>query len=213
MVATAGQNSVCGLHCHRLCVGHEKSNLIKKHGEWRTKTYIKTWSFLTVLFVLPSSRNEREWVAAMVAQKMVFGLHSHRSGVRIKSSNLIEKMVSKTLWPFLTVLFALPLCCNEREWVAATAGQKKVCGLHCHRSGVRIKSSNFIEKMVSKSTVTPSKLYVFSPVFLLSHSVVTNACGWQQQRGKRRSVGFNTPDCACELKAAISFKKWWVKQL
>jgi hypothetical protein len=26
-------------------------------------------------------------------------------------------------------------------------------------------------------------------------------------------VGFNTPDCACELKAAISLKKWWVKQL
>jgi hypothetical protein len=92
--------------------------------------------------------------------------------------------------------------------VAATAGQKKVCGLHCHRSGVRIKSSNFIEKMVSKSTVTPSKLYVFSPVFLLRRSVVMNASGWQQQRGKRRSVGFNTPDCACELKAAISLKKW-----
>ena len=148
MVATAGQNSVCGLNCHILCVGHEKSNLIKKHGEWRTKTYIKTWCFLAGLFVLPSSRNEREWVAAMVAQKMVFGLHSHRSGVRIKSSN-------------------------------------------------------FIEKMVSKSTVTPSKLYVFSPVFLLCRSAVMNARGWQQQRSKRRSVGFNTPDRAYKLKAAI----------
>jgi len=203
MVATAGQNLVCGLHSHRLCVGHEKSNLIKTHGEWRTKTYIKTWSFLTALFVLPSSRNEREWVAAMVAQKMVFGLHSHRWGIRIKSSNLIEKMVSKTLWPFLTILFALPLCCNERKRVAATAEQKTVCGLQYPRSCVRIKSSELIEKMVSKKTVTSSKLYVFSPFFLLCQSAVMNASGWQQQRSKRLSVGFNTPDRAYELKAAI----------
>ena len=32
-----------------------------------------------------------EWVAAMVAQKMVCGLHCHRSGVRIRISNLIGK--------------------------------------------------------------------------------------------------------------------------
>jgi hypothetical protein len=34
--------------------------------------------------------------AEMVAQKIVWGLHFHRSGIRFKSSNLIEKMVSKT---------------------------------------------------------------------------------------------------------------------
>jgi hypothetical protein len=96
----------------------------------------------------------------------------------------------------------LPLCCNERERVAATAEQKTVCGLQYHRSRLRIKSSELIEKMVSKKTVTSSKLYVFSPFFLLCRSAVMNASGWQQQRSKRRSVGFNTPDRAYELKAA-----------
>jgi len=50
--------------------------------------------------------------------------------------------------------------------------------------------------MVSKKTVTSSKLYVFSPFFLLCRSAVMNASGWQQQRSKRRSVGFSTPDRA-----------------
>jgi hypothetical protein len=57
--------------------------------------------------------------------------------------------------------------------------------------------------MVSKTTVTSSKLGVFSLFFLLCRSAVMNASGWQQQRSKRRSVGFNTPDRAYELKAAI----------
>jgi hypothetical protein len=86
--------------------------------------------------------------------------------------------------------------------VAATAEQKTVCGLQYHRSRLRIKSSELIEKMVSKKTVTSSKLYVFSPFFLLCRSAVMNASGWQQQRSKRRSVGFNTTDRAYELKAA-----------
>jgi hypothetical protein len=103
---------------------------------------------------------------------------------------------------FLTVLFALPLCYYEREQVAATAEQKLVCGLQYPRSRVRIKSSKLIEKMVSKTTVTSSKLDVFSPFFLLCRSAVMTASGWQQQQSKRRSVGFNTPDRACQLKAA-----------
>jgi hypothetical protein len=86
--------------------------------------------------------------------------------------------------------------------VAATAEQKMVCGLQYHRSRVQIKSSNLIEKMVSKKTATPSKLGVFSLFFLLCHSAVMNASGWQQQWSKRRSVGFNTTDLAYELKAA-----------
>jgi hypothetical protein len=157
--------------------------------------------------LLPFSQNEREWVAAMVAQKIVCGLHCHRSGMRIKSSKLIEKMVSKKsvtsskLLCFLTVLFALPLCCNERERVAATAEQKTVCGLQYHRSRIRIKSSELIEKMVSKKSVTSSKLCVFSPFFLLCRSAIMNASRWQQQRSKSWSVGFNTPDRAYELKA------------
>ena len=32
------------------------------------------------------------------------------------------------------------------EWVAAMVVQKTVCGLHCHREGVRIRSSNLIGK-------------------------------------------------------------------
>jgi hypothetical protein len=80
--------------------------------------------------------------------------------------------------------------------VAATAEQKTVCGLQYPRSRVSIKSSELIEKMVSKTTVTSSKLGVFSLFFLLCRSAVMNVSRWQQQRSKSRSVGFNTPDQA-----------------
>jgi len=88
----------------------------------------------------------------------------------------------------------LPLCCNERERVAATAEQKTVCGIQYHRSRVQTKSSKSIEKMVSKRTVTSSKLGVFSPFFLCCRSAEMNASRWKQQQSKRRSVGFNTTD-------------------
>jgi hypothetical protein len=90
--------------------------------------------------------------------------------------------------------------------VAATAKQTMVCGLQYHRSRVQIKSSELIEKMASKKTVTPSKPGVFSPFFLLCHSAVINASRWKQQQSKRRSVGFNTTDRAYELKAAYQLK-------
>jgi len=145
-------------------------------------------------------------MAATAEQKTVCGLQYHRSRVRIISSNLIEKMVSKKtvtpskLYVFSPVFLLLPLCCNKRERMAATAGQKMVCVLQYHRSRVVIKSSELIEKMVSKKTVTSSKLYVFSPFFLLCRSAVMNASRWQQWWSKRQSVGFNSPDRLYELK-------------
>jgi hypothetical protein len=80
----------------------------------------------------------------------------------------------------------------EREQVAATAEQKTVCGLQYHRLRIRIKSSNLIEKLVSKKTVTSSTNDLFSPFFLCCHSTEMNTSGWWQFRHKRRSVGFNT---------------------
>jgi hypothetical protein len=139
-------------------------------------------------------------VAATAEQKMVCGLQYHRSRVRIQSSKLIEKMASKkTVTPsklgvFSPLFFVLPLCCNERERVAATAEQKTVCGLQYHRSHIRSKSSKLIEKMVSKRTVTSSKLAVFSPFFLCCRSAEMNASRWKQQQSKRRSVGFSVVD-------------------
>jgi hypothetical protein len=53
--------------------------------------------------------------------------------------------IVKTQW-FLTILFALPLCFNKHDRVAAAAGQKSVCELRHHRSRVRPKNSNLIEK-------------------------------------------------------------------
>jgi hypothetical protein len=88
----------------------------------------------------------------------------------------------------------LPLCCNEHERVAATAEQKTVSGLHYHRSRVQIKRSDLIEKMVSKRTVTSSKLGVFSLFFLCCRSSEMNASRWLQQQSKRRSVGFSVID-------------------
>ena len=182
---------------------------MKKNGEKKNCNIFKTWCFLIVLFVLPLCCNECERVAATAEQKMVCGLQYHRSRVRIQSSKLIEKMASKkTVTPsklgvFSPLFFVLPLCCNERERVAATAEQKTVCGLQYPRSRVSIKSSELIEKMVSKTTVTSSKLGVFSLFFLLCRSAVMNASRWQQQRSKGRSVGFNTTDCAKDVKTVI----------
>jgi hypothetical protein len=47
---------------------------------------------------------------------------------------------------FLTILFALPLCYNKHGQVAAGAWQKSVCELRSHRSHIRPKNSNLIEK-------------------------------------------------------------------
>jgi hypothetical protein len=67
---------------------------------------------------------------------------------------------------FLTILFASPLCYNKRLRVAAAAEQKSACGLRSHRSRVRPKNSNLIEKKVSIRTVKWSKRNCFSPFFL-----------------------------------------------
>jgi hypothetical protein len=94
---------------------------------------------------------------AAVGRKSVCGLQYHRSRVRIKNSNLIEKMVSKrtvkTPKPnhFLPFFFASPLFFNKLGQSAAAAARKKyVCGLRYHGLRVRPKNSNSIEKMVSK---------------------------------------------------------------
>ncbi len=170
--------------------------MVRKNGN-----FIRTWWFLTVRFALPLCWNECKWVAAMTAQKPICGHQYHRPRARNKSSKLIEKIVRKNCniiktWCFLTVLFMLPLCWNERGWVAAMAAQKMVCGLQYHRAHVRNKSSKLIEKMASKKTVTSSKLDVFSPFFLCCRSSEMNASGWRQWWCKKRSVGLNTTERA-----------------
>jgi hypothetical protein len=49
---------------------------------------------------------------------------------------------------FLAIPFALALCYNKcnQPVAAAVAGQTSVCGLRYHRSRVRPKNSNLIEK-------------------------------------------------------------------
>jgi hypothetical protein len=54
---------------------------------------------------------------------------------------------------FLTIVFVSPLCFNKLNQVAAAAGQKSVYELRYHRSRVRPKNSNLIEKKVSRRTV------------------------------------------------------------
>ena len=85
---------------------------------------------------------------------------------------------------FLTVLFASPLCHKRRGQAAAALGQKSACGLRSHRSGVRPKNSNLIEKKVSIWTVNWSKCIGFSPFFLCRRSVIMNAVRLQQRRAK-----------------------------
>jgi hypothetical protein len=89
---------------------------------------------------------------------------------------------------FLTVLFALPLSYNERGRAAAAVGQKSACGLRSHRSWVRPKNSNLIEKQVSIRTEKLSKCNVFSPFFLHYRSLIMNTVGRQRRQGKNQPV-------------------------
>ena len=73
--------------------------------------------------------------------------------------------IVKKQW-FLTVLFALLLCFNKCDWAAVAAGEKSVCELRYHRSQVRPKNSNSIEKKVSRRTEKSSKRNGISPFFL-----------------------------------------------
>ena len=67
---------------------------------------------------------------------------------------------------FLTVLFASPLSYNKRGRAAVAAGQKSACGLRSHRSRVRPKNSNLIEKQVSIRTEKSPICNGFSPFSL-----------------------------------------------
>ena len=67
---------------------------------------------------------------------------------------------------FLAVLFESPLSYNKRGRAAAAAGQKSACGLRSHRSRVRPKNSNLIEKQVSIRTEKSPICNGFSPFSL-----------------------------------------------
>ncbi len=88
----------------------------------------------------------------------------------------------------LTVLFELPLSYNKRGPAAAAGGQKSACGLRSHRSRVRPKNSNLIEKQVSIRTEKLSKCNGFSPFFLHYRSLIINAVRRQRREGKNQPV-------------------------
>jgi hypothetical protein len=96
--------------------------------------------------------------------------------------------IVKTQW-FLTILFVSPLCFNKRDRAAVAAGKKSICGLRYHRSHVRPKNSNLIEKKVSRRSEKSSKRNGFSPFFLHCRSVLINAIGRRWRPGKNQSVG------------------------
>ena len=98
----------------------------------------------------------------------------------LKNSMSLKKWRVKKLQHQQNVIFSHPSFCVAAMFELTRAGggnSGTTNGLWASTMHLRNENSNLIAKMVSKKTVTSSKLDVFSPFFLCCRSAGKNASG------------------------------------